>query len=56
VSEAVIVFCPCCVSAVDVDVPPEKLPNPVTELECVACGQEWSMVLDAERIAKYAVL
>ena len=46
----VIVVCPCCASAVDVEVTKWK-----QELECVACGQQWSMLIDLDRLAEYAL-
>lgn len=45
-----IVICPCCASPVDAEaVKCEQ------KLECVACGQQWSMVVDRDRQAEFAL-
>lgn len=47
---AVVLVCPCCASPVD------AVANPIQQsLSCDACGQNWSMVVDADRIAEYAL-
>lgn len=47
---AVVLVCPCCASPVDAVAGPTK-----QSLSCDACGQIWSMVVDADRIAEYAL-
>lgn len=46
----VILMCPCCASAVDA----EDGPDP-QEFECVSCGQTWTMVVDADRLAAHSL-
>jgi hypothetical protein len=46
----VILVCPCCASPVDAQAGPA-----IQELDCAACGQTWQMVIDAERVAEYAL-
>lgn len=46
----VILVCPCCASALDA----EHGPDPQT-FQCPACGQHWTMVVDADRHAAHAL-
>lgn len=48
---AAIVFCPCCVTAKDV----EGANGMTLALECVSCGQPWKMVVSEERQAAHSV-
>lgn len=48
--EPVILVCPCCSSAVDAVGAPQ-----IQQLRCHACGQEWSMVVDAARVNIYSL-
>lgn len=45
-----IVFCPCCASAVDVTARPET-----QSFECDCCGQQWTMIVDADRLAEHSL-
>lgn len=49
-ARSVIIICPCCASAVDAEAGDEP-----QEFQCVACGQSWSMVVDADRQATHAL-
>lgn len=49
-SDPVILICPCCASAVDAHADPQ--PQTFT---CVSCGQTWSMVVDADRLAAHSL-
>ena len=49
--EPAIVFCPCCASAIDVTARPE----PQT-LHCECCGQDWQMIVDADRLAEHSLI
>ena len=48
----VIVFCPLCCTSQDVAVPTTQGP---IELECAACVQWWSMLIDPVRFAEHAI-
>lgn len=48
--EQVIVLCPCCASAVDAEAQPG-----LQEFTCVSCGQAWSMVVEADRLAVHSL-
>lgn len=48
--KTVVLVCPCCASPVDARTWPEE-----QEISCVACGQVWSMVVDAERFAEHSL-
>lgn len=49
-NDPVILVCPCCASTVDADPGDAE-----QQFECLACGQNWSMTVDAERCAEYAL-
>ena len=46
----VILLCPCCASTIDATAGPE----PQT-FDCAHCGQQWSMVVDADRHAAHSL-
>lgn len=46
----VVLLCPCCASPTDALVSCDP-----QDFECTACGQHWSMVVDADRIAEHAL-
>lgn len=46
----VIVVCPCCASPVDAPVSDEP-----EKLDCEVCGQKWTMTVDRDRHAEYAL-
>lgn len=46
----VIVICPCCASPVDAQSHDDE-----QDLHCTACGQLWSMVVNAARQREYAL-
>lgn len=46
-----ILVCPCCASPVDA----EDSDGDVEALDCGSCGQHWSMVVDADRVAEFAL-
>lgn len=46
----VIVICPCCASPVDAEAGEQE-----QVLDCVSCGQRWSMVVDLHRQEEYAL-
>jgi hypothetical protein len=46
----VIVLCPCCASAQDA-----KPHRQLQEFVCVACGQSWAMVVDADRHTEHSL-
>lgn len=48
----VILVCPCCASPVDAQ---GDRPGRPQQLSCVACGQDWLMVVDADRQAEFAL-
>lgn len=51
---ACIVLCPCCASAQDAT--PGTTPGAAPQFfTCVACGQRWSMTVDADRFAEHAL-
>jgi hypothetical protein len=46
----VILVCPCCASTVTAQ------PGPAEQhLHCTVCGQQWRMVVDADRHAEYSL-
>lgn len=47
---AVVLLCPCCASPVDAVAGEQE-----QALTCDACDQSWRMVVDAARIAEYAL-
>jgi Zn finger protein HypA/HybF involved in hydrogenase expression len=49
-AEPEVVICPCCASVQDADAAPQA-----QDFECDRCGQQWQMVVDADRMAKYAL-
>lgn len=49
-SVTVILVCPCCASPVDAVAGPTE-----QELDCVPCGQQWHMIVDADRVAEHAL-
>lgn len=48
--EPVILICPCCASTVDAETGGQP-----QQFECVACGQQWSMVVDGDRLATHSL-
>lgn len=48
--EAVILVCPCCASTVEAHARDE-----LQEFDCTGCGQQWLMVVDADRQAEHAL-
>jgi hypothetical protein len=46
----VIIICPCCASPKDV-----KVSDDEQFFGCTACNQKWSMVVDADRVARNAL-
>ncbi len=50
VEKKVILVCPCCASTVDA-----VADSRVQQLMCTDCGQGWHMVVDADRVAEYAL-
>lgn len=49
-----IIICPCCATPKDVTASDPKHDNE-QYFECAACGQEWSMVVDADRLKDHAL-
>lgn len=49
-SQNVVLLCPCCASPVDAVTGREPV-----ELDCVSCGQQWSMTVDAVRIHAHSL-
>lgn len=50
-SETVILFCPCCASAVDAESQSGE-----QVLTCESCGHTWTMIVDAERQAEHSIV
>lgn len=48
--DTVILVCPCCASTVDARTGVHE-----QTLQCVTCHQQWQMVVDADRVAEYAL-
>lgn len=46
----VILICPVCASPVDAQTGEQP-----DNFECVSCGQQWSMTVDADRHARHAL-
>lgn len=46
----VILVCPCCASTVDAQARDE-----MQEFDCLSCGQQWQMIVDADRHAEHAL-
>jgi len=46
--DPVIILCPCCGSVTDTL-------SDVTEHNCPHCGQQWTMVIDADRLQRFAL-
>lgn len=44
----VIIMCPCCGATLDVFID-------VTEFNCLNCGQQWSMIIDLDRIEQHSL-
>lgn len=44
----VIIMCPCCGATLDAS--PEA-----TQFTCLHCGQQWTMVIDLDRIEQHAL-
>lgn len=49
-AEPVILVCPCCASTVDA-----QTGDHLQHFECAACGQDWLMVVDADRQAAHSL-
>jgi hypothetical protein len=49
-NKKVVLICPCCASPVDAQVGHGQ-----QSLQCDACDQQWTMVIDPSRIAEYAL-
>lgn len=49
-ASTVILVCPCCASPVDAVTAGHE-----QDMECVACGQQWHMIVDADRVAEHAL-
>lgn len=47
---AVVLLCPCCASPVDAVAGAQQ-----QTLNCEVCDQSWQMIVDAARIAEYAL-
>lgn len=50
-TEPVILICPCCASSLDAHSSPD-----LQTFTCVSCGQTWTMVVDADRIAQHSLI
>jgi len=48
--EPVILLCPCCASTLDADAGPDE-----QIFECISCGQNWSMVVSADRQTQHSL-
>lgn len=46
----VVLVCPCCASRVDAITRSQP-----QQLECVSCGQVWTMIVDSARLAEYSL-
>jgi Zn finger protein HypA/HybF involved in hydrogenase expression len=49
-NKKVVLICPCCASPVDAEAG-----YGIKDFICDVCDQHWSMVVDAARIAEYAL-
>lgn len=49
-AKKVVLICPCCASPIDAEVSTWE-----QDFECHVCGQRWTMAVDADRVAEYAL-